>query len=331
MPLDPSELLVGQITEDEIREFVHDGRRIDSFSRGVADLTLPMRIPGTKLKAALQWILGVNYMDNSNNLRRSLPMFHSFHCWAWAESIQVLGMGQRGDDTASQIWEFQVMPSKWEYYDCLVTFGMPKYQVLADDEITLEYERFVSKELTGDVQIVSVENGQVVYEASGFLWQLQPHNATIPVARREGAGIRVTWHGVPQEYVQAAPTGLEVDDGLPTKLLQVQGKCNSVEFWGQPAETLLCTGAQFDKYVSPVMTDAVGQLYFLYDIHLDFMWVKQLDSQIGAGVGETRRGHNLLLGPSMKYWYATNATSAKPVFEPVSFAKIFTYHTDTFP
>lgn len=330
MPLNPSDLLVGQITEEEFKEFVHGDRspRVDSFARGMADLTMPFQIPGDKLKAAIQWVIGVNYMDNNNALRRSLPMFHPAHPWAWAESVQVVGMGPDGDDEAAVVWEFQSTPAKWKKYDILVTFGMPKYQLWADDEVTAEYERFVSKELSSDVQMVTVENGQVVYDAGAFIWDLQPHNATIPVARREGAGIRLTWHAVPQEFVQAAPSGLEVDDGLPTKLLQVQGKVNDAEFLGQPAETLLCTGVVWDKYVCPIVTDAVGQLYFNYDIHIDLMHVKQLDGQRGKA-GETRYGHNLLLGPQMKYWYATNATSGLKIFEPVDFAKIFTHHSDT--
>ena len=72
MPIDAAELLFGQITEADIKEFVQGERspRVDTFSLGVIDLTLDFKIPGDKLKAALQWILGVDFMDHGNNLRR---------------------------------------------------------------------------------------------------------------------------------------------------------------------------------------------------------------------------------------------------------------------
>lgn len=338
MPINPSDLLFGQITEEEIKEFTafsgSDSRspRVDTFRIGEVDLTMPFRIPADKLKAALQWILGVDYVDNNNNLRRSTPMFHPVHCWAWAESVQVRGISPDGDDINAVIWEFQVTPSKWLTYEVDVTFGMPKYRVLADDEISVneEFTRYVSKELTPDAQIVSIENGQVMYAAGINPWNLQPHNATIPVARRDGAGVVITWHRVPQEYVQAAPTGFDVDDGLPEKFIQACGKVNSATFFGKPAETMLLTHVTMDKYVSPLITDSIANLYFLYDVHFHFMYVKQLDDDIGLGGSESRRGHNLLLGPNMKYWYAQNATSSKPIFLPVDLRKLFTHHTDTF-
>ena len=91
----------------------------------------------------------------------------------------------------------------------------------------------------------------------------------------------------------------------------------------------MLTDVKIDKYVSPVVTDAIGQLYFLYDIHMTWMYVRQLDADIGLGGSESRRGHNMLLGPLMKYWYTRNASSSKPVVLPVNMKKLFTHWSDT--
>jgi hypothetical protein len=66
----------------------------------------------------------------------------------------------------------------------------------------------------------------------------------------------------------------------------------------------------------------------MYDITFDFQYVNQLDSRRRQG-GRDAAGAQPAPRPEMKYWYATNPTSGKPVFEPVDFAKLFTIYTDT--
>lgn len=325
MPLDPSDLLVGQITADDIKEFVHGttSPRADNFTLGGCDLEMKFQIPGDKLKAALQWILGVDYVDTNHDLRRSLPMFHPVHNWAWARSVTAQGQQYDGDDTDAVVWDFQSTPAKWKKYEVTVSFDIPRFRVLGDDEVQYEYQRFVSKELTPDTKIVTVENGQVLYDANGGDdWNGKPHQATIPIARRDGGGLTVKWWHVPADFVQPD------DNTVPVKYLNAQGKVNSASIFGCDAETLLLVQTKFEKYVSPLLTDQLGRLQYLYDIEFEFLYVRQLDASIGKA-GETRRGHNMLLGPTMKYWYAKNATSNNPVFESVDFAKLFTYYTDT--
>lgn len=326
MPLSPSELLVGQITADDIKEFVTtiNSPRTDNFTLGGCDLDMKFKVPGDKLKPFLQFCLGVNYVGTDNALHRSLPMFHPVHCWAWARSVSINGQQYDGDDTDAVIWDSQVTPAKWKQYEASVTFDIPRFPVYADDEITYEYQRFVSKGTDERTKIVTVDNGQVLYDTGGsFLFNNTPHNATVPVARRDGAGINAKWWHVPADWLQAS------DDDVPTKLLNAQGKVNSGTIFNCAAETLLLERVNLDdKYVSPVLTDQLGKLSFMYDVAFQFLYVRQLDAQVGKA-GETRRGHNLLLGPNMKYWYATNPTSGTGVFDSVDFAKLFTIYTDT--
>ena len=332
MPINPSQLLYGQVSEADFKEFVHGTTsiRTDAFSVNAADLTMNLQIPGDKLKPALQWILGVSYMDQSSVLRRSLPMFHPVHPWAWAKSVKVNGQQYNGDDNAAVVWEYQSTPAAWKKYDVQVTFEMPDYHLRGEEsrgiDWTLEYQRFVSKQLTPRVELVSINDGRMKYSANATdLWNDKPHVGEVPVARRDFAGVKLVWHQVPLEYVQAD------DDSLPTKLLQVQGKVNSATFLGQVAETLLCSEVRLNKYVSPLLTDTIGELYFMYDIEIDLIWTSQLDADIGKA-GETRRGHNMLLGPKTQYWYVRDPehANARSVYIGVDFAKIFTIYTDGF-
>lgn len=327
MPINPADLLVGQITEDEIREFIHTpvSIRRDSFTVGSADLDMSFRIPGTKLKAAVQWILGVDYVDNNNNLRRSLPMFHPFWNWAWARQISIHGQVYDKDDLDSVVWDFQVTPAAWKQYDVTVAFDIPPFRMLEDIDVDKESQRFTTKLLTLDTKIVSIENGQVIYEAPNKAWNIGPRHTTIPVARRDGAGYRVIWHRVPAEFIQ------KDDDTAPEKFMMAKGKVNDAPFFGCAAETMLLIDVKMDdKYVCPILTDQLGQLSYLYRIEFLFQYVRQLKSQMGDP-NENRRGHNFMLGPEMAYWRTRNAKPPnRLIFEPIAMDKLFTHYSDTY-
>lgn len=310
------------INETDIKEFGvgGEGVRTDSVAVDVCDLTVPYKVPGDKLVGFLMWMLGVDYVDSANKLRRTCPAFHPVYNWAWCKSVQITGQGIRGDDTTLVRYPNQNTPMKWAQYSAVATYEMPTYNVYYDGTVDSEYKRFLSKELIPHVELVAVDGGQVVYQANaGDAWNGKPQASLGVVARRQTSGVRLTWHRVPLAFVQAD------DDTLPDKLLDIQGCVNYTTFLGRPPETLLCIDVRLKKYVSPLVTNTIGQLYFLYDIEFDFAYLKQFDSDIGK-VGETRRGHNLLLGPTLKYWYATNATSGKPIFPLKEFADVFTHY-----
>ncbi len=312
------------IDEDDIKEFGAggEGARTDSVANDVCDLTVPYQVPGTKLVGFLMWMLGVDYVDSSNKLRRTCPAFHPVYNWAWCKSLQITGQGARGDDTDLVRWPFQNTPMKWEKYSAVATYEIPTYNVYYDGVVSNEYQRFLSKELIPHVELVAVDAGQVVYSAPTHpTFNGKPQASLGVVARRQTSGVRLTWHRVPMAFVQ------EDDDTLPDKLLDIQGCVNYTTFLGRAPETLLCIDVRLKKYVSPLTTNTIGQLYFLYDIEFDFAYLKQFASDMGEPA-ETRRGHNCLLGPGLQYYYATNATTSKPIFPLKEFSKIFTHYTD---
>jgi hypothetical protein len=326
VPIDPSDLLVGQITAEEITEFIHPpvSPRRDALTVGSADLEMHFKIPGDKLKAAVQFILGVDYVDYDLNLRRSLPMFHPFWCWNFAKQINVQGQVYDRDDVESVVWDFQVTPAAWKQYEAIVTFDQSPFPIYADDEVDTETERFLSKFWAPDSKVVTVDNGQVVYyNASGKPFDQQPRSATIPIARREGAGLKVIWHRVPADFIQPD------DDTLPIKYAHAKGKVNDAPLFGCAPETLLLLDVKMDdKYPCPLMTDQVGKLSFLYRLEFDFLYVNQLTSQMGDSA-ETLRGHNCLLGPELAYWPTRSvAGGGRKIFQPIAMEKLFTNYTD---
>lgn len=329
MPLDPSNLLLSQITEDDFQEFITDitSMRVDTLASDMADLEMSFKIPGDKLKAAIQWVLGVDYVGTDFKLHRTLPMFHPVHNWATARSMRIRGKGQDGSDTDAVQWMYQSTPEKWKHYEVAVSFDYPKYEMWEDSDVQYEYERYVTKAMSPSVRLVSVDGGQLVYDVPGGLeLHGKIHAALVPITRRESAGYTMTWHKVPLEFVQ------ENDDTIPAKLLQAQGCVNDATFFGQPAETMLLQEVKLlRKYVSPVSTDTANGYYWMYDIEFNFEFVKQLSSQVYLGTTtETRRGHNLWLGPENKYRYAKNSKSPYlPVYPLVDLSKLFTHYTDT--
>ncbi len=312
--------------EDDLLEYQEAGAslssRQDNMAYDMADLTMTYQVPGTKLVGFLMWMLGVDYVNSGNQLRRTCPAFHPVHNWAWCRSVQIQGQGWRGDDTNIVQYPYQNTPAKHEKYVAVASYEMPTYNVYYDGTVASEYQRFVSKELIPHVELVSVDNGMVIYEANaGDAWNEKSRASLGVVARRQTAGVRLTWHRVPLAYVQAD------DDSLPDKLMEIQGCVNYDTFLGRLPETLLVLDVRLKKYVSPLVTNNIGQLYFLYDIEIDMAYQKQFDAEIGK-TGELRRGHNLLLGPNMKYWYARNAASNLPIFPLKDFSKIFTHYLD---
>lgn len=324
MPLDPSQLVVSQITPDEIREFNHtlESMRVDRFSVGETDSEMTFQIPGDKLKPAMQRILGVDFMDAANHLRRVTPMFHPVYPWNYAKHVTVQGQCSDGDDTEAVIWEGQVTPSKWVQYKVVVRFDLPAFEVWEDDDVDTELERYVGKVPTPNTKLVYIENGQVLYDGNpGDPWNNEPMAATVPLARQEGAGYSVKWWRVPEEFI------CEDADSAPLKMMLAVGKVNSVEMFRCPVETLMLRSVLIEKYPCPLVTDANRGLYYLCDVTFDFDHVNQLSAKMGKA-GETRRGWNVVVGPKQKWWYVRVAGDLTPPFTPVDLRKLWTHWSD---
>jgi hypothetical protein len=328
MPLNPSDILVGQIDASEFDELGTkdmNSLRTDTLSVDKCDLTWSCMIPGDKLKAAIQYVLGVDYVDVNLKLRRTTPMFHPVHCWSYAKILHINGIGWNGPDTAAVIWDDQSTPAKWKKYKLDISFDMRKYNVKTDDDITTEDQRYVWRRSSNDVQIVTQNNGIYKYVAPGNAADGNTSISPLPIVRREGSGVKVSWYCVPLEFIQ------DGQDAFPTKFIQAIGKVNLSEIWGCPAQTLYCSEIDYsNRYPSPVVTDIAGEPYMLVDVEMKFNYFLQVTGDIGTTTpAETQRGHNMQLFTDGKY-YAVATTAGKQPFTTVDFAKLFTHWNDPF-
>lgn len=322
MPLPVPDLTpLADFSEEDLKEMVMGelSPRVDNIAYDKADVTMTYKVPYTKLTGFLCWMLGVDYVDSNSKLRRTCPAFHPVYPWLWCDTVQIQGMAFRGDDTDIVQYEWQNTPAKWDSLIAVCSYSMPDYNVYYDDEVSNEYSRFLSKEYQPNTQLVSIDPGMVVYDTNNTKsWEAKPSLQL--VTRKETAGIKLTWHRVPLAFLCAD------DDSLPTKLLQMQGRVNDATFLGQPAETLLCQHVHIRKYVSPLITNLVGQLYFICDIEFDLAWYDPLPKGYTAAVAN---GWNYMIAPDLQYYYCKNASSNRPVFQSFTFAKAFTHYSDT--
>jgi hypothetical protein len=320
--VNPANLPIGQITEAEILEYC-DLRsvRTDSFSVEQGNSQVTYYIPGDKLKAFVLYALGGAYVGSGFQLCRLLPMYHPI--WTWMNCTKIVsinGEGFDGDDTAAVIYADQVTPAKWKKYVVVLGFDQLDYDVLPDSDATyggLEYKRYCSLKLIPNVQLVGVDSGSVTYDAdAGDTFKDKP---TIQAkARRETAGVEVTWHHVPAELLYER-------NKLPRKMLAKQGYVNSEDPWlGEPAETLLLEDIDLgERFVFPFITDAVGQLYYGHNVKFRYLWY---DPTPKGKTGETRHGWNFsLYAGNLKYYYSRVTSSGLAVFQSTTFAPLFTH------
>jgi hypothetical protein len=315
---------------DDLREFVHEdpSPRVDTFSHDRADLTMRFKVPGDKLIAFIQFVIGVSYVENSA-LRRKVPMMHPVHTHCFAKTVMIRGRGFDGDDTAAVLFAQQATPAKWKMYDAEVSFERPPYNVFKDEHVTAEYQRFVEKHPIPDTEIVELQGGQLLYDAdTGDAWNNQPITESgLPggriLARYESCGWKIIWHKVPLEWI------CQHEDTFPKKFMQVVGCVNDASFFGNDNETMLVRRPpKLHKYPQPVTTGALGRLYFACDIEFEMAW---RDPEPKGKVSTITTGWNYALGPGLKYYYARTATTpARPLWRSRDFTKIFTIWSDTF-
>lgn len=325
-------LRLSEISATDIKEFV-DGDpspRVDTFSHDRADLTMRFKVPGDKLIAFIQWVIGVHWVENGQ-LRRKLPMYHPVHTYCWAKTVMVRGRGFRGDDVQAVQFFDQVTPAKWAMYDAEVSFERPPYNLFRDQYVTAEYQRFLEKYPIPDTELVEMQGGELVYDANaGDTWNDKPiPPGSLPgsriLARWESTGWRYVWRKVPLDWIQ------QHEDAPPKKFMQAVGCVNDAGFFSNDPETMLMRRPpKITKYPQPVTTGAIGRLYYACDVEFEFMW---RDPEPKGKVSTVEHGWNYALGMGSggKYYYAKTKVGGRPLWRSRDFTKLFTIWSDAFP
>jgi hypothetical protein len=336
MPINPANLYFNQITPNEFKEYWVGDRSPSTASFNYkssnvqAVFWVPMLagFPDVKLKALIERAMGVDYVEQTESgykLRRLLPMFHPERTSLYCDGIvSINGVGFRGDyDTEWSVSNQSPTPLKWSHHEVVLSFGIPKYKMLGDSQVTKESQRYCQRKMTPSVSLVGVEKGIILLDAPDSPRNNKP--ALQAMVRRESAGFQLIWYRVPAEWVHAP-------DELPYKLLAMQGRVNKEVFFGREAETIQCIKVDLgDPYVMPLITEVQGELsgihdpYFAYDIVMDFEWY---DPTPKGKAGETRHGWNFYISTDLKYYYGT-AENGQKVYNMCDFDKAFTHYSDT--
>jgi hypothetical protein len=127
-------------------------------------------------------LLGYSYLDGSNNIRRVLPDEHPTSDKFFAEDCSVEGIGKLGE-TISGTAHFTLAKITANY--------KPRdYAVLADEKITTELDRFVTRGYAFNGDFLTLQNG-MRFVTSGRVLNAPPARITTSIE------LHYTWHDVP--------------------------------------------------------------------------------------------------------------------------------------
>ena len=318
--------LSGQFTEDDWNEsFAMSSPNKYSISPTKADITLVGDIEFSKLRACVQYLLGYAWVDSSKNLRRQTFAYHPIFSWTYCTSISSIECrGLPADKT--QITDDPpyldtFRPGKYARAVVTANYTSLPYDVLEDDQVDYEYERFCEIEPVPYTEMLTIPNGMLVYDASyDPTIDGKPIISPMTRIRQDKTKFIFKWHFVPLDFICDSTTG------VPTKLNSIQKTVNDAEFLGYPAGTLLCEDVKIERGVFPVATDVLDQNMLMATVTFTFIY---FDPPRNAS--ETTRGWNLYPSPNGLYAKAKiSATSGatgfySTPFNTFSFPSAFTH------
>jgi hypothetical protein len=307
------ENLSGQFTETDWNEsFSLSSPNKYSLSRSKADVTLVGDIEYSKLKSCTQYLLGYSYVGNDSNksLCRITPAYHPIFTWLYAQAITDISCkGLPSDKT--QITEDPpyldtFRPGKYARAVFTVTYAPMPFNVLEDDQVTGEWQRYTELKCTPYSETLTIPNGQLLYNASYYPSpgpDGKPVISPLTKIKQSKVKFEFVWHEVPMDYI--CDTSLKESDGvtdnpnymIPTKLLAIQKCVNSSTFLGQPAGTLLCEDVKIERGVFPVATDVLDQNMLMATVTFTFI---KFDPP--RHPSETTQGWNLLPWSDGRYY-----------------------------
>jgi hypothetical protein len=304
--------------------------REDVLSPDRSSCTTVVTVDYAKYKAAVRFILGYQWVDESKNLRRSTPVFHPVYPWLYASAI--VGTEFKGPNNANRFtppYDFAVYAGGYTHVEVTVEFRERLYNLWQDWEVETEDERWLYWTRDPYTELVQIDGGSLkahapsVAAVNGQPYLAAPH----VLAKQSKAKVLLQWFQVPVDFV-------EDEDGYSSKFQAAEKCVNDATFRGRRAGTMLLEHVHLDKKPSPVATDLFEGLRWTYDITFEYI---EFDPPRGD-LSVAKYGHNLLPGPSssgasggraFKYYYYTDdgTLTGKPLFDSYDFTKLFTHHS----
>lgn len=259
------------------------------------DVTVVGNISWDLILPCIQWLLGYAYVDVNKKLRRVLPQRHPRLPWLWCNGItNITGKGLTQDHpnlTSPSAFPGGINSGNYDRALVYASFGPTTYDILNDVAANVdgnpikEYERFCTVKCDPFVELLTLPNGSLLYNApyaAGAAIDGNPIISPQVRIRQEKDRFTLTWYLVPLDFICDKY-------GVPTKLLSAQKCVNKVDFLGQPAGTLMCEKISYDLGVFPIASTVVGKNQLCAEkIVFDLL---RFDPP--RDVDETKRGWNL--------------------------------------
>lgn len=206
--------------------------------------------------------LGVSYSDNVNKrLIRRLPMRNPRAWNEWCTAIlNVQGVGYRGDEDGAVVADDPQVPT---YEKAWITcqFQTIAGNILADEDISAEYERYVEFRPESRTEFVESLVGSWKYIEGPQAGN--PFNRELTL-RRQVVAINMLWKEVPFDFVANT-------SGLLTKIYDRVQTANNADFLGFTKHTLLLQDPTFVMYPLVWETTILGKPKYCLDISLTFL------------------------------------------------------------
>lgn len=300
-----------------------------SLSRAASDVSLVGVIEWSKLKACCQYLLGYSYVDTTTKkLNRILPSFHPYFPWLWCSSISDIEPKGMGDGRTEPEYTDSFYYGAYDKVYVTANYTAPAYEVLSDSNENLdetqddcgEYRRYTEWTTEPYSELITLEGGQLLYNAPGYAIDGKPVMGSVPKVKQRKTKVKCVWREVPTDFVC---NGL----GIPQKLLDIQKCTNKYEFMGFPIGTLLCESVELEKYVMPVATDALDRQIFYYDVTFNFIY---FDPEVDPDSTFTERGWSLAPAQNgyyfpVRYPLIFGAIVRADLYTPYDFAAAFRY------
>lgn len=277
---------------------------------------------------AIGGILGYQYTDeNTKKLKRVCPIRHPRFRWMHATRIfgmqgitpegkvtrQVLG-APAGDPDRVNAW------MAYRKVQFTVSFEALPYEILRDDEVAGEFDRFVEPMPDPGEDVIEQQAGTLVFAEGGGGTEPVAGESNFPrtigiIAAKNF--IRLKWHKVPEDFISP-------NRGISYPQFDaVLGKVNDAEFLGMPAGTLMARAPKIHRYAQSVNPRDRASPSMLCDVEVCFQFYDPSPRKGGA------RGHNLMPYPDKRYYLATHdgTMGGRGSYEEANFDNIFKHHS----
>lgn len=246
-------------------------------------------------------------------LRRVRPQQHPIFQWLWCTGVTAIqGLGPLGKETAAQHHNLDG-GAKYDKARISLAFGTLPYDVLADDDVNGEFERYVERHYNLSTEFLTLQQGHYKFaEGVGGL--------AIPIPGSKGQlttkmTVAYVWHQVPTDCLFSG--------GKPTNLMSVMGKVNSVAFDGFEVGTLLCLPPNIKPTVSPVPATVglIGTANRMWTVEIPLLYFNP------KPFGADFLGHNLAPVPGQDYWALATHNGTligNRIYQQTDFAALFT-------